>query len=91
MTINDRIFERLRLLSMTQQEFAEKAGIQQSIISECKNKKNLSSGKILAICKVLDVSPEWLLSGVDSAENRGKNQVYYIVYVSTDSEILVSE
>ena len=92
MTISDRIFERIKQLSMTQKEFAKKAGIQQSTISEWKkNKTNPSSDKILAICKALDVSPEWLLSGVDPAENRGKNQIYYTVDVSSDSGILVSE
>lgn len=92
MTISERIFERLRQLSMTQREFAEEAGIQQSTISEWKkNKTNPSSDKILAICKALDVSPEWLLSGVDPAENRGKNRAYYTVDLNTDSGILVSE
>ena len=92
MTISERIFERLEQLSMTQKEFAQKAGIRQSTISEWKkNKTNPSSDKILAICKALDVSPEWLLSGVDPAESRGKNQQYYTVDLSTDSGILVSE
>ena len=92
MTISDRIFERIKQLSMTQKEFAKKAGIRQSTISEWKkNKTNPSSDKILAICKALDVSPEWLLSGVDPAENRGKNQVYYTVDLSTDCGVLVTE
>ena len=92
MTISERIFERLRQLSMTQKEFAEKTGIQQSTISEWKkNKTNPSSDKILAICKTLDVSPEWLLSGVDPAASRGKNHEYYVVDVTTDTGILVSE
>ena len=56
MTISDRIFERLQQLSISQKEFARKAGIQQSTISEWKkNKTNPSSDKILAICKALDV------------------------------------
>ncbi len=92
MTISDRIFERIKQLSMTQKEFAKKAGIQQSTISEWKkNKTNPSSDKILAICKALDVTPEWLLSGVDPAVNRGKNQLYYTVDLSTDSGILITE
>jgi transcriptional regulator with XRE-family HTH domain len=92
MTISDRIFERLKQLSMTQKEFAKKAGVQQSTISEWKkNKTNPSSDKILAICKALDVSPEWLLSGVDPAQNRGKNQAYYTVDVNTDSGVLLAE
>ena len=92
MTISERIFERIRQLSMTQKEFAEKTGIQQSTISEWKkNKTNPSSDKILAICKALDVSPEWLLSGVDPAASRGKNHEYYVVNTDTDTGILISE
>ena len=92
MTISDRIFERLKQLSMTQKDFAEKAGIQQSTISEWKkNRTNPSSDKILAICKALDVTPQWLLSGVDPAASRGRNQEYYVVDVNTDTGVLVAE
>ena len=92
MTISDRILERLKQISMTQKEFAAKAGIKESTISEWKKKgTNPSSDKILAICRALDVSPEWLLSGVDPAESRGKNQVYYVVDVNTESGILLEE
>ena len=91
MTISERIFERLRQLSMTQKEFAEKTGILQSTISEWKkNKTNPSSDKILVICHVLDVSPEWLLSGVDPAASREKNQKFYVVDLMTDSGLLIS-
>ena len=91
MTISERIIERLKQLSMTQKEFAKKAGIQESTISEWKkNRTNPSSDKILAICKALDVSPEWLLSGVDPAASRGKNQKYYVVDVETDTGTLVA-
>ena len=91
MTISERIFERLRQIDMTQKEFSEATGILQSTISEWKkNKTNPSSDKILAICKALDVSPEWLLSGVDPAASRGKNQEYYVVDLTTDTGILIS-
>ena len=77
---------------MTQKEFAQKTGIRQSTISEWKkNRTNPSSDKILAICKVLDISPEWLLSGVDPAESRVKNHDYYIIDVNTDTGSLVAE
>lgn len=33
----------------------------------------------------------WLLSGVDPSENRGRNQSYYTVDLSTDTGILVAE
>lgn len=92
MTISDRIIERLQQISMSQKEFAEKVGIQQSTISEWKkNKTNPSSDKIMAICKALDVSPEWLLSGVDPAASRGKNQEYYVIDINTDTGKLVAE
>ena len=44
MTISDRIFERLQQLSISQKEFAGKAGIQQSTISEWK--KTLVTGTV---------------------------------------------
>ena len=92
MTISERIFERLDQLSMTQKDFARKAGIQQSTISEWKkNKTNPSSDKILTICKALDVSAEWLLSGVDPAASRGKNQIYVTVDLTSDSGLLITE
>ena len=92
MTISERIFERLAQLSMTQKDFSLKTGILQSTISEWKkNKTNPSSDKIMIICKVLEVSPEWLLSGVDPAASREKNQRYYVVDVDTDTGILVRD
>lgn len=92
MTISERIIERLRQLSMTQKEFASRSGIQESTISEWKkNKTNPSSDKILAICKALDVTPEWLLSGVDPADGRDRNQKYYVIDIETDTGKLVSE
>lgn len=92
MTISDRIFERLRQLAMTQKEFALAAGVRESTISEWKkNRTNPSSDKILAICKALDVSPEWLLSGVDPAASRGKTQEYYVVDLKTDTGLLISK
>ena len=75
---------------MTQKEFALKAGIKESIISEWKkNNTNPSSDKILAICKAIDVTPEWLLSGVDPAASRARNQEYYVVDLGTDTGKLV--
>lgn len=92
MTISERIFERLEDLDMTQKEFSQKTGIQQSTISEWKkNKTNPSSDKILVICSALDVTPEWLLSGVNPVANRGKNQEYYVVDLNSDAGLLMSK
>ena len=90
MTISDRIFERLAQLSMSQKEFAELTGIKQSTISEWKkNGTNPSYDKLLGICMALDVSPEWLLSGVDPAASRVKNHEYYVVDVHTDTGLMI--
>lgn len=92
MTISDRIFERLEQLSISQKDFAQNAGIKQSTISEWKkNNTNPSSDKILAICKALDVSPEWLLSGVDPAASRGKNREYYVVDIHTNTGHMIEK
>lgn len=90
MTISDRIFERLSTMEMTQKQFAEEAGLQQSTISEWKKKHtNPTSDKIMPICKTLKVSPEWLLSGVDRAgEKRSKLGTDYVI-IEKDTELWV--
>ena len=94
MTISDRIFERLSTMGMTQKQFAEESGVQQSTISEWKKKHtNPTSDKIMPICKTLKVSPEWLLSGVDRAgEKRSKMGTdYVIIEKNTELWTLVEE
>ena len=84
MTISERIFERLSQLYMTQKEFSEKTGIQPSTISEWKkNKTNPSSEKIMPICEALDVTPDWLLSGIDPAGSREESRDYYTIKKNT--------
>lgn len=91
MTISERVFERLTQLSMTQKEFSKRTGIQQSTISEWKkNKTNPSSDKIMTICEALNVSPEWILSGVDSAGSRDKKESCYTVKKNTDIGRLIA-
>ena len=86
MTISNRIFERLRQIHMSQKQFSIETGISQSTISEWKSKKtNPTSEKIMQICAVLDVTPEWLLSGTENTGNRGNELPFYIV--DRDSEI----
>lgn len=86
MTISNRIFERLRQIHMSQKQFSVETGISQSTISEWKSKKtNPTSEKIMQICAVLDVTPEWLLSGTENTGNRGNELPFYIV--DRDSEI----
>ncbi|MFN2927084.1 helix-turn-helix domain-containing protein [Lachnospiraceae bacterium YH-ros2228] len=88
MTVSERIFARLEELSMSQKEFSERTGIQQSTISEWKKKKtNPLSEKIMPICKALGVTPEWLLLGEDSSE-AGKAD-YYMIQKKTEAGRLI--
>lgn len=90
MTIRERIFKRLEELKMTQKEFAEKTGISQSAISEWKAKKtNPTADKIMIICNVLDVSPEWLLSGVDKEGTRGNDMKMIVLDKASDEGELI--
>jgi transcriptional regulator with XRE-family HTH domain len=90
MTISDRIFEKLKQNKMTQKEFSEATGISQSTISEWKSKKtNPTSEKIMIICKVLDVTPEWLHSGIENTGERGNNSDWYIIDKNTEMGILI--
>ena len=91
MTIRDRIFDRLSELNMTQKEFAKRTGIPETTISDWKKKKtNPTSEKILIICKVLDVTPEWLLSGIEVNGTRSNPQEWFAVDASTDAGILLT-
>ena len=92
MTISDRVFEKLAKNGMTQKRFSEETGIKQSTISEWKkNHTNPTSDKIMSICNVLDVSPEWLLSGVERAGNKRKKGDFYIIDKGTDLWLLVEQ
>ena len=91
MTIRDKIFDKLEELNMTQKEFAEKTGIAESTVSDWKKKKtNPTADKIMVICKVLDVEPEWLLSGIDVKGDRGNPRDWYAIKADTDSGKLIS-
>lgn len=71
---------------MSQKQFSEETGISQSTVSEWKSKKtNPTSEKIMQICTVLDVTPEWLLSGSEKTGKRGNDLPRYVV--DRDSEI----
>ena len=80
MTIRDKIFDKLEELNMTQKAFSKKTGIAESTISDWKKKKtNPTADKIMLICKVLDVEPEWLLSGIDVKGDRGNPRDWYAI------------
>lgn len=75
MLISERIFKLLKDKNMTQAEFAKRAGIACSTISEWKKRKtNPSADKIMDICAALEVTPEQLLSGRGLDEGDGPNK-----------------
>ena len=64
MIISERIFKIIKEKNITQAEFAKRAGIATSTVSEWKKKKtNPSADKIMDICAALEVTPEGLLTG----------------------------
>ncbi len=91
MTISDRIFEKLKQIEMSQKTFSEKTGISQSTISEWKSKKtNPTSEKIMIICNVLSVNPEWLLSGIENTGDRGNKSSWYVIDRDTEVGNIIS-
>lgn len=91
MTIRDRIFAKLEEYNMTQKEFSEKTGIPQTTVSDWKKKKtNPTAEKIMIICKVLNVTPEWLLSGVETRGNRSNPDKWFAVDADTEVGQIVS-
>jgi transcriptional regulator with XRE-family HTH domain len=91
MTISDRIFEKLNEIEMSQKTFSEKTGISQSTISEWKSKRtNPTSEKIMIICSVLSVTPEWLLSGIENSGDRGNKSSWYVIYKGTEMGNMIS-
>lgn len=71
MLISERIFQIIKEKNITQAEFAKRAGIAPSTVSEWKKKKtNPSADKIMDICVVLEVTPEELLTGIGIEEEK---------------------
>lgn len=71
--ISERIFKILEEKNMTQKFFADQVGIANSTVSEWKKKKtNPSADKIMDICRVLDITPEQLLTG-EGIDEHDKN------------------
>lgn len=63
--MNERIKKLRIMLSLTQQEFAEKLGLTKNYISLIENgDRNLSEQSIKVLCREFNVNKEWLQSGV---------------------------
>lgn len=64
MTVGDRIIEILYQKKISQVELSKRTGIAQSCIADWKHKSTSpAANKIMAICEVLECTPEELLKG----------------------------
>lgn len=64
MTINQRILDLIKVLNITQKDFARKADIQETTLSSLKkNKYEPSAQTMVKICQVFNVNTNWLLLG----------------------------
>lgn len=90
MTVGQRVFELLKQKGMTQKEFSERTGIATTTISDWRKKNtNPGSDKILLICAALEVTPEYLLSGVSEDSDRGRNKEYIVIPQNTEERLLI--
>ena len=90
MTVGQRVFELLNQRGMTQKEFSEKTGIATTTISDWRKKNtNPGSDKILLICAALEVTPEYLLSGVSEDSDRGRCRDYVVIPSNTEERNLL--
>ncbi|SFC94170.1 helix-turn-helix domain-containing protein [Butyrivibrio sp. YAB3001] len=80
MTISDRIFQVLEEKNISQKDFSILTGIPQSTVSDWRKKgTNPAADRIMIICKVLEVSPEWLLSGIQADGTRGNQLDWFVI------------
>lgn len=92
MNISDRIFDKLSEMNMSQKEFSDKTGIRQSTISEWKMKHtNPSAEKIMVICSVLNVSPEWLLSGTDTESGYRNRMDWFVIDRNSETGHIIEQ
>ncbi|WP_051209345.1 helix-turn-helix domain-containing protein [Butyrivibrio sp. WCD3002] len=90
MTIGQRVFHLLEEKNMTQREFSRRTGIATNTISNWKKKNtNPGSDKIMCICAALEVTPEYLLSGVTEDSKRGKEVDFMVIPSGTKERELL--
>lgn len=69
--MGNRIYDRRKQLRLTQESLAEAAGITPQTVSAAElGKKALRPENIINICAALDISPDYLLLGRISGEDR---------------------
>ena len=69
--MGERLLSRRKQLRLTQEEIAEAAGITTQTVSTAElGRKALRPANIVSICAALDISPDYLLLGRISDEDR---------------------
>lgn len=69
--MGNRIYDRRKQLRLTQESLAEAAGITPQTVSAAElGKKALRPENIINICAALDISPDYLLLGKISGEDK---------------------
>ena len=69
--MGNRIYDRRKQLRLTQESLAEAAGITPQTVSAAElGKKALRPENIINICSALDISPDYLLLGRISGEDK---------------------
>ena len=90
MTVGQRIFYLLEEKKMTQVEFSKRTGIATTTISDWRKKNtNPGSEKIMQICAALEITPEFLLSGVCEDSDRGKAVDHMVIPQGTEERELL--
>jgi len=65
-----RLLEARQRAGLTQTELGEKLGLSQRAVAHWEHRRSpMYAGQIVTLCKVLDVSAEWLL-GIESAKGK---------------------
>ena len=79
MNISERILQLLNDKGLKQKDLALYTGISQSAISDWRKKgTNPSADKIVKICEFLNVSTDFLLTGVDKPNSKNESKLLEI-------------
>lgn len=76
MTVGERIRQKRKEKGYTIKELAFKAGISAGNVSEIENDKYMPGAeKLISLCKILECSIDWVLTGNSEFRNENKNEI----------------
>lgn len=78
--ITDRVIEVRKENNLSQAEFANKLGLQRTIISLCENgKRDFSERTLRDICSCFDINYDWLKNGIGEKNNNISDSVILLL------------